>query len=145
MDVRLAGLTKENWEECARLGVREDQQDFVDSNLFCIAESRFESGWEPLAVYRGEVMVGMVVLGMNTDGADVIEHLMIDGRFQGRGSGRAALLAAVDRIRPSGANCEIRLSYWPGNPAVGLYESVGFRHTGERWGEEPVMAFSLKG
>lgn len=138
-------LTKENWEECAGLGVREDQQDFVDSNLFCIAESRFESGWEPLAVYRGETMVGMVVLGTRADETAVVEYLMIDGRFQGRGTGRAALLAAIDRIRPSGANREIRLSYWTGNPAVGLYESVGFRHTGERWGEEPVMAFSVKG
>lgn len=35
------------------------------------------------------------------------------------------------------------VSYWPGNPAVKLYESLGFEHTGEKWGDEPVMELRL--
>jgi ribosomal protein S18 acetylase RimI-like enzyme len=74
----------------------------------------------------------------------MIEHLMIDGRFQEWGLGRAALLAAVERLRRSGAG-EINLSHHPGNPAAGLYGSLGFSHTGEKWdGEDPVMALATR-
>lgn len=124
MQVHLAELTKNNWEECAGLVVREDQRDFVDPNLFCIAGSRFEPGWRPLAVYRDGTMVGM-----------------IDACFQGGGLGRTALLASIEPARSSGAGCEIKLSHHLDNPAVTLYESVGFEHTDEEWGtREPVMA-----
>ena len=115
----------------------------MDSNLFVVAGSRFEPGWELLAVYRDGTMVGMVAVGTG-EGACVIEHFMIDARFQGGGIGRAALLSVLDLIRKNDACRGVKLGYWPGNPAVGLYESVGFRHTGERWGNgEPVMVLGL--
>lgn len=143
MNVVLRELTKDNWKECAELQVREDQEVYVDTNLYCIAEASFEPQWRPFAAYHEETMVGMVVYGVVSDGTGVIHHLMIAGPHQRRGYGRAVLLETLERLRSVGCR-EVRLSYWPGNPAARLYESVGFEHTGEEWDGEPVMALRLK-
>ena len=59
MTISLRELIPENWGECAELRVREDQQAHVDTNLYCIAESKLEPHWEPLAVYAGETLIVM--------------------------------------------------------------------------------------
>lgn len=78
----------------------------------------------------------MAVLDWSTpddsEGGCILHHFMLDHRFQRRGYGRAALLAAIDLARERDVQYML-LSYWPGNPAVKLYESVGFRHTGDYW------------
>ena len=99
MTVSLQELTPENWEECAELRVREDQQVHVDTNLYCIAESKVEPHWEPMAVYAGETMVGMVVYGEVAGGSCVIHHLMTDRNHQGKGYGRAAMVAAIRELQ----------------------------------------------
>lgn len=139
MTVALQELTSANWEECSELRVREDQADNVDSNLYCIAESRFETHWELVAIHAGQTMVGLVVFGDVGDGACVIHHLMIDHRYQGRGYGRAAMLEVIHRLNSRSDCRSIELSYWPGNPAARMYERLGFEHTGELWDDEPVM------
>ena len=138
--IRLAELTPENWEECTDLRVSDDQQDNVDTNLYCIAEAKIEPRWNPLAVYAGREMVGMVVFGKIAEGVYEIHHLMIDQNHQGKGYAKAAM-REIMRLLEARPDCrQIKLSYWPGNPAVHLYETLGFEHTGETWREEePVM------
>ena len=109
-------------------------RDHADSSLSCVTESRFGPSWQPLAVYHEEIMFGMVVVDARSNGTGVIEHLMIDARFQNWGMGRAALQAAVWCLRSSGAGRGVRPIYHPGNPAVKLYESVGLGNTGEKRG-----------
>jgi ribosomal protein S18 acetylase RimI-like enzyme len=46
--------------------------------------------------------------------------------------------------RQRGRFRRIVLGYWPGNPAVKLYESLGFEHTGAKWGDEPMMRLGLR-
>ncbi len=142
MVVSLCAVTADNWEDCIALRVRADQEVYVDSNLYCIAEAYIEPRWTPLTIYTGGTMVGLVVSGAGDAGVYVIHHLMIDREHQRQGYGAAALREVVRRLRALPDCRAIALSYWPGNPAARLYEALGFAHTGERWGEEPVMQLS---
>lgn len=138
-DVSLRELTSENWEKVVALSVAAEQADFVDTNLYALAESKVLGWGEPVAIYAGEEPVGMMVYGEADAGRCVIHHVMVDQRFQRAGYGRAALEEAIRRLRARPGCKVIELSYWPGNPAVRLYERLGFAHTGEYRGEETVM------
>ena len=62
-----------------------------------------------------------------------LDRLLIDRRFQGRGYGRAALAALLERLEREYHKKRIYLSVVEANrPAAALYESFGFRFTGER-------------
>jgi diamine N-acetyltransferase len=64
-------------------------------------------------------------------GADCILRFMIDARYQGRGYGRAALLATLEHIKRQPNGRGIQLSYVPENEvAARLYAGAGFRPTG---------------
>jgi diamine N-acetyltransferase len=64
---------------------------------------------------------------------------MIDARFQGRGYGRDALAAIVERVRSRGLGT-IRLSVLPENEqGLEFYRRNGFAETGEVEGGEIVM------
>ena len=129
--VTLRELTRDNWEECIRLRPREDQERFVESNLYSIAESRFWPTYVPLAIYHDETMVGFVMYGREPDGSYWISRLMIDRDHQGRGYGRAAVLEVIERLKREPDCKEIVLGYTPDNVAAKkLYESLGFEETG---------------
>ncbi len=137
--VSLRPLTKDNWPECSGLRVAEDQRDFVDSNLYCIAECAVEPQWQPRTIHAGDTMVGFVVFGILDERTGAVHHLMIDREHQGRGYGHAAMLEVIRWFQTQPTCRHVQLSYWPGNPAVRLYERLGFEHTGEVWDDEPVM------
>lgn len=139
--VELREVTRETLGECVRLRVAPEQEELVASNLFSIAESAVMPDTWPLAVYAGGEMVGFVMYGREPEtGRYWILRLMIDAAQQGRGLGRAALIAAIDLIRERHGCREITLSIHEGNRvAEQLYESVGFRRTGELDSGEAVM------
>jgi diamine N-acetyltransferase len=141
--VSLRALTPENWDACIALRVREDQQELVDSNVYCIAECVVQPHLRPAAIYAGEVMVGLVVSGMVTGDRGLIHHLMIDGRHQGHGYGEATLRETIRALREQHDCRVVELSYWPGNPAVRLYERLGFVPTGEVRDGEPMMELRI--
>jgi diamine N-acetyltransferase len=56
---------------------------------------------------------------------------MIDKRHQGKGYGRAAMVALIERIKAQGNFRAIELSFEPTNTAAErLYASLGFVRTG---------------
>ena len=130
--IDLRPITRDNWRESIRLAVKNDQREYVAPNLYSIAEARFYPTFEPLAIYDGDTMVGFTMYGQDeTTGAWWIIRLMVDARYQGRGFGRAAMLALIDRlVAQTGCN-EIWISFAPGNSgAARLYTSLGFEETG---------------
>ena len=71
---------------------------------------------------------------------------MIDAQYQHRGFGRQALKLALDYIRtlPFSPSDTIWTSTEPDNvTAKRLYESFGFRETGEMDGEEIILSMKL--
>lgn len=138
-EVTLRDVTRENWVECARLKVAEAQSAFVAPNVWSLAESKYDPAWIPQAVYAGEEMVGFVMYGVE-DGAGWILRFMVDERHQGKGYGRAAIRAAIRRLRALAGGGPIRLSVVPSNTgALELYRKAGFVETGEMSHGEAVM------
>ncbi len=146
MSVTLRELTRANWEEACSLKVREDQRSFVASNLYSIAQSKFDP-CTPLAVYAGETMVGFLMYGTDPDidparGSYVVYRLMVAADHQGRGYGRAAMVQAMQRLRETPDCREILLGVAPGNEAAEkLYRSLGFVESDLQWPGELVLRY----
>jgi mycothiol synthase len=73
------------------------------------------------------------VVWMHLQGAlGVIEPIGIAPGHQGQGVGRALLAAALLELRRRGARAA-RLGVWKDNePAIALYQQMGFRHSRTR-------------
>ena len=152
-ETSLRPIDASNYRECIELTVAPAQEGFVASNVQSLADAYvYRDAAEPYAVYVDEEMVGFALLyplvedmSGHTVPADapligyILVRLMIDGRFQGRGYGRAALAAIVDTVRERGLG-KIRLSVVPENrQALDFYRRNGFVETGEAEGREIVM------
>ncbi len=145
--ISLQEITAETWEQCVSLKVRSDQEHFIASNVSSLAQSKYEPGLLPLAVYAGETMVGFVMYNEQPfePGKYFIYRVMVGAAFQGKGYGRAAMRALIERMQAL-PNChEIVLSYEPENTvAERLYESLGFRKTGEMFEGEVVSSLKVR-
>jgi diamine N-acetyltransferase len=144
--ITLQEITAETWEQCVKLKVRGDQEHFIASNVFSLAQSKYVPGLLPLAVYESEMMVGFVMYNEQPfePGKYFIYRVMVGAEFQGKGYGRAAMRALIERMKAL-PNCqEIVLSYEPENSvAERLYESLGFHKTGEIFEGEVVSSLKL--
>jgi diamine N-acetyltransferase len=133
--IRLAEVTADNWEAVIALQLRRKQKRLLSDNLYSLAESKFDRDARPRAVYAGRKLVGFLMYDASGRGrrrTALIYRFMIDKHHQGKGYGRAALMAAIDEIRGLGNVARIVVSYLPANRgARRLYLSVGFREAGK--------------
>jgi diamine N-acetyltransferase len=146
MKVTLRDIDRENFRQCVRLEVHEGQRDFVAPNVFSIAQSKVEPGYNVQAVYDGEEMVGFVMYGWDEEeGCHCLARLMVDKNQQGKGYGRAATEEVIKKLRAEPGCKQIVLSVNPGNAnAQALYESLGFVKTGEVTYGEEVMRLKFE-
>ncbi|MFS0557829.1 GNAT family N-acetyltransferase [Brevibacillus sp. 179-C9.3 HS] len=138
MNLTLKEITSENWEECIELQPADDQKEFVASNLYSIAQSQFLPGFEKLAVYNDQDMVGFVMFGKDPDDSQYwIYRLMIDAQYQRKGYGAETMRQVIQKIKAKPDTTDIIVAYHPDNHAVAsLYEKLGFQVIGEApWGE----------
>lgn len=128
--VTLCPVTVENWQACIDLATTAEQQDFVASNLYSIAEAQFYPTMKARAVInQDETIVGFVFYGFSPRAAQYkVVRLMIDHHYQGQGYGRAAMEAVISDLMATNAAREVWLSYREGNTqARQLYQSLGFQ------------------
>ena len=138
MNLIFKEITKENWEECIELKVSKEQEEFVASNAYSLLEANYGDKLYPLAIYDGETMVGFLMYDKEPETNRMeMSRLMFDKKYQKRGYGRASVLKLLDLIREKYGKIEFYTSFEPKNIiAEKLYESVGFKKTGEiMWGE----------
>lgn len=141
--VTLLPIDEINWFVAVELSVTDEQDGFVWSNGNSLAQAHYEPWWIPLGVYAGDEMVGFVMHGrwpdrpvnaahsLPTPGNDHIARLMIDKDHQGKGYGRAAMVALIKRIKAQGDCRVIEVCFNPDNSvAERLYASLGFVRTG---------------
>lgn len=144
MSVTLREINKNNWSECIKLKVDEKQINFVASNVYSLAESKFEASFFPLAIYDRETMVGFLMYGKD-DGNWWICRLMVDKNHQKKGYGKAAMLKAIEILRNKPECDRIFTSYEPENlVAQKLYLSLGFEKTGKIEEGEIVLCLPLE-
>jgi len=144
--VELREITVDNFDECIDLKVADDQHNFVASNMYSLAQAwAFYETAYPFAIYADDIMVGFIMMGFyKPKGIYNIWRFMIDGRFQGKGYGKAALLLAIEYLKEKYNTHEIFLSVEPTNTiAEKLYSSVGFIRTGEVIDDEIVMRLNI--
>ncbi|OLS38545.1 GNAT family N-acetyltransferase [Bacillus sp. MRMR6] len=139
MTIKLRKVTKENWQECINLQVREEQRKFIASNLYSIAQVQFLENFEALAIYHNDSMVGFTLFGLDEDDRNYwIYRIMIDEKYQGQGHGKMALKEIIQRLKDKPDCKEIILGYHPENiGAEKMYISSGFQPKGMApWGEK---------
>jgi diamine N-acetyltransferase len=141
MSVTLRDVTRDNWLQCTKLEVSEDQKGFVSPNVLSIAQCSFEPTFTTQAVYHEDELVGFCMYGYDAEeGCYWVARMMIDKSHQGRGYGRAAMVEAIRRMRERPDCHEIGLCVEPTNAAAQkLYESLGFAKTGEVYKGEDIM------
>jgi len=129
IDVNLKPITVDNWKECIGLKVKDEQADFLPSNLYSIAEAQFYPQAVPLTIYsEQDQMVGFVMYGVDVETRKwKIFRLMIDYVHQRKGYGRAAMEQVIDRLSAQPDCDQILIAYQTDNNAARrLYASLGF-------------------
>lgn len=146
MNVLLREITPKNFKECVNLKVADAQQNFVAPNVMSIAQSKIYPTMDIRAVYAADEMVGFVMYGLDPDdGRYYLVRLMIDEKHQGKGFGKAATFAVIEKMKRFADCREVYLSFVPENSgAEKLYQSVGFERTGEINEGEIVMRLTIE-
>lgn len=137
--ISLRSVDQSNWEDCIQLKPKQEQQRFIASNLYSIAESQFLPGFVARAIYCDEIPIGFSMYGLDSDDCNYwIYRFMIDERFQGHGYGKTAMQLIIFDIESKDDRTDvILLGYKTDNEcARKLYAKVGFKEIGiAPWGE----------
>ena len=104
--ISIVPLDKSNWEDAVKLQVQPEQVNFVSSNAYSIAESKYYPALLPCGIFAGKTMVGFTMYGRDDEDHQFwIYRFMIDQRYQRQGfelevpvpSGRLDA-AAIERV-----------------------------------------------
>lgn len=128
MDISIKIIDNSNWQDCIKLEVDESQRPFIPSNLYSIAESKFDERIKLLGIYKDDIMIGFASYILDDQGDMNLYKLMIDKYYQGNGYGKKALVKLMDIMKNEANNEEIWLSLHPNNTdAIKLYSNYGFK------------------
>ncbi len=135
MAVTLRDITADNWRACVRLSVAPEQEHFVASNAYSLAQSKYEPELIPLGIYDDETMVGFIMYRPMDFGVGkvwAVYRLMVAHEHQGKGYGRAGMNLLLNRLKTVPDYAGVLISFVPDNDAARqLYASLGFLDTGE--------------
>lgn len=144
--VRIEELHADNWYECCKLEVAENQKEYIESNAISIAQSKFEQTLKPYAIYYEEKVVGFFMYNTVPEELDGywVYRIMVDKHFQGKGIGKAATKLMIAEMEKSLNAKKIVVGYQPDNMgAHQLYASLGFIDHGDRFGKEMAVIKEL--
>lgn len=134
--IKLKAINHDNWMECIELDVHDYQHQFVNPNIFSLAEAYVHSDANkedaeefyrciPFAIYNDDQMIGFTLISYEKkcdfdDGPGYeIYRLMIAKDYQGKGFGKEAVERIVEYIKtfPYGKVDNIYASWHPDNKA----------------------------
>ena len=128
MAVTLKDITRENFEELISLNVDYEQERFVASNLYTIAQMQFKEEKIAKGIYVGDKAVGLIAYDLEDYD---IWRLMIDIKQQGKGYGKKAMELVLDILRKDGRLKTARTSIIVDNHIMrNLIEGLGFKENG---------------
>lgn len=133
--IRLVEIDERNYFRVRQLKVGEDQQRFLDSPLGILARGyvyRAQRARVLAAEKDGEIVGLMLVKDMDEEPACYdLQQFMIDGRFQGRGYGAAALGLLLELLRQEKKYDDVEVCVHRENAAaLALFTGAGFVDTG---------------
>ena len=121
------------------------QKKMVAPNAQSIAQAHYSQWAWFRAIYADETPVGFIMLYDNPEeAAYFLWRLMIAGPCQGLGYGKKAVQSLIEYVRTRAGAKELLVSCGEGEASPeGFYAKLGFKRTGEMWGEEVVMRLAL--
>ena len=133
--IRLVEIDETNFFDARALALKEDQRRFLDSPLGILARGYVYRAQRArvLAVADEETVVGLLLVkDMDEEPACYdLQQFMIDGRFQGRGYGRAALGLLLNDLKQEKKYAEVEVCVDKANAAaLALFTGAGFMDTG---------------
>ena len=114
--IKLKEIDHSNWLSCIELDVADEQRQFVNPNIFSLAEAYVHSDAKPIeaeeyyrcipfAIYDVDELIGFAMITFEKEydfddkPAYEIYRLMIDKKFQGKGYGNEAIKLLLNYIR----------------------------------------------
>ena len=163
IELKKISILDDNMKECIELEVLPEQDNFVASNAYSLAQAyETDKGDDgsvavPYAVYENGKMVGFAMYGYfpPEDDEDAYSkdefiyyfwRLLIDKNHQGRGIGREVVRQVMEEIKskPHGEASYCYVSYEPTNIASKTtFASYGFEEDGRVLGGETVARYKL--
>jgi diamine N-acetyltransferase len=145
MDVRLRNIDRSNWEACVRLQVLPEQQGFVASNAYSLAQAAYEPDACPMGIYYDGELTGFLMWDFDSElNMWGMCRLMVDQKQQGKGIGRAAIEKLLALVTAKIGHIPFYTSAEPENVrAIRLYEQLGFRNTGRLVYDEVLLIIQL--
>lgn len=136
MSLEIRPVDAKNRGQALKMKVHPSQEGFIESVAECLSEADALNSWRPVLLYDGGRAVGFAMYGFfpkeGEKGRVWLDRMLIDRRYQGRGYGKAAMHALIDRLTEEYRCDRIYLSLYEDNErALSLYRAFGFYFTGE--------------
>ena len=138
---RIVPLDRYNWELVLNIQLSPEQEQFLPSVLYSLAQARFEQ-LHPFGILSDEEMVGLLMYGQ-FGGICWINRIMIDKDHQRKGIGSAAVEALLRDLRFSRKCGEVRTSFAKNNyPAEQFFHQLGFQNLPDGPSDETVAVYN---
>ena len=130
--ITLKEINRDNFHPVLELSVLDEQNDFVASNCYSLAQAKAQPECVPLAVYNDDELVGFVMYCMDVEDSEYwVYRLLIDKKHQNKGYGKEAMQCVLSILKQDKEHSKVYISFEPENAgAKGLYESLGFTPDG---------------
>lgn len=97
--VELRVINEDNYPECLNLSASVENEDFVDSVAYSLAEAWvYYKDTKPFAIYENDKLIGFVSMYVGEENYQIINFL-IDDAFQRKGFGTEAARACIRFLR----------------------------------------------
>jgi diamine N-acetyltransferase len=142
--ISLQEINRNNLHPVLELSVFEEQNNFVASNCYSLAQAKAQPECVPLAIYSDDELVGFAMYCLDHEDNEYwIYRIMIDKKHQRKGYGKLAMLQVLERLQQDDKHSKVYLSFEPENVgAKKLYESLGFTPTGDIFDGEIVYCLN---
>ncbi|WP_113929045.1 GNAT family N-acetyltransferase [Bacillus sp. P14.5] len=142
MNVRIEEINAENWYDCCKLDLTEEQASYMESNAISIAQTKFEPSLKAYAIFYDERAAGFLMYNSVKEELEGywIYRSMVDKAYQGKGIGKTATELMLDEMAKLPDADKVVVGYHPDNKgADALYKSLGFVDNGDRFGREMAV------
>lgn len=122
-------IDRNNYNACIELKISKEQQKFVSSNVYSLAQAAYEPNLYPLGVYRDEDMVGFLLYYFDDEISEwSMLRFMIDEKFQHQGIGKITVKKFIEYMIDKHGHIKLYTSADIDNiSAINLYTNIGFK------------------